>query len=183
MDLEEHLRSKSSRVPSIKGLSIRFLKTYLQPITSSFLGVFSEKNIPPRLSRKQNGTMIILLGKSAQEVGHYVTLILSPQYVLYIDTFGLPCLSSSIRTFIARSKRDLFFNTKQIQAVTSKYCGIYSILWVLLFDEKNKRVKSVKFQAPHLNDDLCRMYIIKIINKNALYSSAFISHFFYIEKE
>ena len=65
---------------------------------------------------------------------HWVSLFIDhDNYAEYFDSFGLPPLYSEIFDCLENNKIGmLFYNSIQIQGVTSKTCGNYCVLFVKL---------------------------------------------------
>ena len=132
-------------------------------ISNNYLGVFPFDALPSQT--KETCMLVINVGQ------HFVTLYISPNFVLYVDSLGLPIMHESIKKFIERHAPSLqvFYNTKQVQSLTSSHCGFYAVLFTLLFDGKKPLLDSgcIKFFSNRKyltrNDQKCVNYIKSIV--------------------
>ena len=49
---------------------------------------------------------------------HFVCIYCCQDYILYLDSFGLPCHNPYIGKFLVSLRRDLFYNQQQIQSIS-----------------------------------------------------------------
>lgn len=124
---------------------------------SLFKGIYPVDGIPKRISAHKNFIIIINIGL------HFVTLYAKPKVLIYIDSFGQKP-PSSLHSFLQSCKqKSVVYNKKQIQSLESTHCGLYAVLYVLLFNAKKsgKKCKSIKFNGNNLlkNDDICIRHI------------------------
>lgn len=150
------------------GISNFFIDSILKSVknNSYYYGVYSANNIPTHLITKKNFSIISNLSNVGENGSHFITIIAYCNYVLYLDSFGLPCINENIATFLNSLKRPIFYNATQIQDFSSLFCGYYCVLFVLFFNchKKNKHLQ-MHFNNANLleNDNKCVMYICKFI--------------------
>lgn len=148
------------------GLSNVFVEKLVSAVCPYFLGVFSSDEIPSNISKEKSACIIVNLNSKRNfSLGHFVTIILKPSYVLYIDSFGLPCFVQTVREFLFACSRPVFFNDQQVQEESSKFCGLFSTLFAIAFDPTRDLKVSLKFSVEDLtkNDMLCHKYLCEII--------------------
>ena len=88
------------------GLTNYEIEAYLYPRTLDFRGVYSADSIPPALKGgRANFSIICNLSRIGQAGSHLVSIISRAAYVLYIDSFGLPCSTDTINDFFSRAKK------------------------------------------------------------------------------
>lgn len=131
--------------------------------TKYFRGIFAYDAIPNHLWRNKCFVIIVNIGL------HFVTLYVEPDHLVYIDSFGAPAPIHVKNNIYANCGRAHFYcNQVQIQSYDSSHCGLFAVLFVLLFDWRKKRGRSrlprVKFSRKRLarNDNLCVLYIKKL---------------------
>lgn len=88
-----------------------------------------------------NGAWIINLQDDVvngiNEMGtHWTALWIEEGGAVYADSFGFPA-PSDVEVFIHKRFHDYLYNTKQVQDITTAYCGRYAILF-LVYMMKNK---------------------------------------------
>ena len=139
-----------------------------------YQGTFSADKIPIsellRFSSAKEFSLVINLQKSVdvskQPTGHFVTVIGCPEYTLYIDPFGLPCIQENVRDFLFKRQLPVYYSSSVIQESMSVFCGLYCLLfisyfyqwprWNLKFETDTKKLK--------MNDDLCLYYLNKLFS-------------------
>lgn len=134
-----------------------------------YRGIFASDDIDPTLTKTKNFSIVvnILPINQSHQVGHFISIIGRANSVLYIDTLGMECIFPPIARFLEKCQRPIFYNEKQIQSMSSNYCGLFCILFVLFFDRKKKKHKNTtnrllfykKNKNLIKNDRLCEMYI------------------------
>lgn len=149
---------------AFKGLTNFEINNALKPICNSFNGVFSSDTIPSNIV---NGSIICNLSRADQFGTHFVTVIIKPTHILYIDTFGIPCHIAGIRNFMTSFNRPIYYNATQIQALSSAYCGYFAMLFCLQNDYEH--ISSLAFSTNlRDNDHICIQYLnqyLHAINK------------------
>jgi hypothetical protein len=148
----------------MEGVSNHYIESILHPICKKFLGVFSADTIPEKLLEQDTFSIVCNLSKAGETGSHFVSIIALRNRVLYIDSLGLPCIVPEICVFLAKLRKPLYINSKQVQATDSKYCGFYCILFVLYFDKDVPMIK-LQFDDANLltNDNLCIEYIKQLL--------------------
>lgn len=147
----------------MEGVSNHYIDSVLKPICANYCGVFSANNIPISLRKKKVFSIVCNLSNEGQAGSHFVTILSFPNYVIYIDSLGLPCIIEPISNFLSRLNKPVFYNTTQIQSAKSKFCGFYCILFVLLYDRKPNIKLSFTRKNLMLNDERCVEYITQIL--------------------
>lgn len=94
---------------------------------------------------------------------HFITIHAKRSFILFIDSFGMPCISPHVADFLQKCYRPVFYNSLQIQRITSKHCGLYALLFSKYFD-KNSRKMTFRFSMKN-NDHECMQYLEKLVNK------------------
>jgi hypothetical protein len=105
---------------------------------SSFFGVYSCNNISKELLNKDRFSIICNLSPVTSIGTHFITIICFPTYVLYIDSFGFPSMSENISSFLLKLNKPIFYNRKQLQDFNSNFCGYYTAMFIIFFDEHSK---------------------------------------------
>jgi len=147
------------------GISNFYVTSILKPTCETFHGVFSADTIPTQLLQRDIFSIVCNLSKVDEPGSHFVTIISQPHKIFYIDSLGLPCVTPAIDKFLRKLRKPVFFNRRQIQHVSSKFCGFYCILFVLYFDRKE--TSPLRFESTNLllNDRVCVKKIQEILNK------------------
>ena len=127
-------------------------------VSKNFRGVLPF-NMLPHSSLLQSDYLIFIIN-----VGHhFITLLVHPNYIYYIDSLGLPIWREEVKVFCSQFDLPIYYNPTQIQHPLSSHCGLYAVLFVILMDNAMKKKKSpiIKFNTSELrkNDDKCVMYI------------------------
>lgn len=107
--------------------------------------------------------------KSPLPAGHFVTFIVRPEEVLYIDPTGTNTtkfhIVKLIENIVQHTKKTLRAQHKRIQGVNSAHCALYAILYCVYYNEDD-RTMTLKFtDDPAKNDKLCVQYLKKLIDK------------------
>ena len=113
----------------------------------NFLGIASADTVPvPLLNSKEHFSLIANLDKYGDPGTHFITLIGLPTCVLYIDTLGLPNYFSRTLwhclTRLNRPLKSIYSMTEHVQTHESNMCGDFSAYFCIIFDKKNKEIKS-----------------------------------------
>lgn len=135
---------------------------------SAYQGVYTHFNIPSSLKQLPNFSIIVNVG------AHFVAIYATPQYILYLDPFGTPIMQANIVHTLTSEEYDrpIFTNCRQVQALDSTHCGLFSCLFVLHLETKRLQTPfykdvQLKFVSKNLtkNDFLCIKYLKRIIRK------------------
>ena len=89
--------------------------------------------LPACLAADKASGFIINLDKQVEIGSHWVSLFYNGlgQFT-YFDSFGFGPLSSEIVEFIKNnSTRPLLYNTRHLQTIVSKTCGLYAVYFIL----------------------------------------------------
>jgi hypothetical protein len=127
----------------------------LKSICPSFRGVFSADNIPNQID---SGSIICNLSRADEVGSHFVTIIIKPKYVRYIDTFGIPCQIDGINRFLYQLNRLVLYNSTQIQSLKSSFCGYFTMLFCLQNDHNCGNGITFSDNLTD-NDQICIQYL------------------------
>lgn len=146
------------------GISNLYIESILRPTCPDFLGVFSANTIPTALLQRDKFSIVCNLSGVEEPGSHFISIIASTDSVLYIDSLGLVSVVAEISNFLGKLKKPVYYNERQVQDVSSKYCGFYCILFILYV---NYPCTSVSFYDKQLlrNDVVCVKKIREILNK------------------
>jgi hypothetical protein len=148
----------------IGGITNKYIESILlEQCSDNFKGVFSSDNVPHHLAATNQFSIICNLSKENEKGSHFISIIAFEDYVFYIDSFGLPCYESSLKKFLSKTSRPIFFNTVQIQDFSSNFCGFYCMLFVLYFNARVKK-KMTFSNNLSLNDSICVNYIKTLVS-------------------
>ena len=159
-----------------RGITNSFLTDLASHLSlSSFRGVFAADEIPRKLIREERPFSIIVnLAKRRpsssspfSNTGHFVCLRVEENFVLYIDSFAMGCWQENVCRFLGEMNVPVFSNTTLIQHPKSMYCGLFAMLFCLLFDMQEKGLKTTRFNFDSKNlkrnDSLCISYFKDMI--------------------
>lgn len=144
----------------IFGLSNIYIDSKLRTICHNYLGIYSSDNIPSSLS-SSNGTLICNLSPQGTIGSHFITIILAPKAVYYIDSLGRSCSNSTIKNFLKMTNRPIFFQSEPMQLPHSSYCGFYCMLVVTMYALKNEWRNP--FRQKNVNNDLKCLFLLSMI--------------------
>ncbi len=93
------------------------------------------------LPKKLNvGKYIMLIHPSREErTGHWIAIDVWPNEVLYFDSYGQP----PPQRVVASTKKPIYYNNKQIQALNHSHCGVYSIYFLMTGARGLKRFRVI----------------------------------------
>ena len=122
--------------------------------SKSFRGIFMHNELPKKIKAEESG--VVNLDDSSGNGTHWVAYYNSPRlgYVVYFDSFGLPP-SDTIYKYLYTSGKDVYYNSSQIQDITSVKCGYYVVDFIKHMDKGMDPVDYFyKFvQRPSLDND------------------------------
>ena len=147
----------------MEGITNKYIESVLNPVCNNFIGVFSSDTLPTNL-KKEHFSLVCNLSKAEAIGSHFITIIGQSGKVLYLDSFGLPCIVKEIQRFLKMLNQPILQNAKQIQDIESKMCGFYCILFCMYYD-KLKFNFQLAFDDSKLliNDKLCVKYIKQLL--------------------
>jgi hypothetical protein len=143
-----------------------------------FKGVFSCNNIPKHILLYKYFNIICNLDKEGEKGSHFVAIVANPNKILYIDPLGNDCANESLCKFMRRAsqpqqqersrptrKRKIHSLNIAMQHPLSPFCGFYSMLFMLFYDETEPPIE-IKFSSSNLenNDKKCIDYIIQLLH-------------------
>lgn len=142
------------------GLSNIYIDDQLRPECSKYLGIYSSDNIPQHLSIKL-GTLIANLSPEGTLGSHFITIILLPSKILYIDSLGQKCKNVNICNFMNSCEKPVYYQSECMQDSESSYCGFYAMLVVTTY-ELTSRWKNPFKKNCKTNDFRC----IRLLSDN-----------------
>ncbi len=97
-----------------------------------FIGTYPRDVLPKNRIQSKPCAIIINTDESTKPGQHWVALFLRKDGVAeFFDSFGLSYIHEDILKFLKRNKiKNLIYNSKQLQSVTTSTCGAYCILFV-----------------------------------------------------
>ena len=132
---------------------------------NNYQGTFSCNTLNKPHKNKALSTYIFNLSKINEKGTHLVAISLKNNDVLYFDSFGLSCENKDILSFIYSVNNKYQYNALQIQHLTSNYCGLYCLAFVMQQDKGNKKIDKFlqMFNVNNKleNDDIVVKYILK----------------------
>ena len=171
-----------------EGVSQEFLNSltrcFPNKIVHNFQGVFNLTQAEKRictLKKEEEFCCIINLCTDEDvergQVGHFVSIIKRKNGALmYLDPFGLPAIHKGAKTFMRAISKNKFilYNKKCVQSMTSSFCGLYALLFLLKMagqkkEEEEKYAwekKNIFFNENDMdgkNDERCLKYINHIV--------------------
>jgi len=137
-------------------------------VSSLYKGIFSYNDALTHLTHVCDFVIIVNVGL------HYVVMYGTPDYVLYIDSFGHPASQPNVQDFLSKCGRAVYHNNIQIQSMQSSFCGLYSAMFVMYFDFKLSGrinyackltfVSKCNDSELRVNDSKCIAYIKQMTN-------------------
>ena len=162
-----------------QGVTNRMIQRFgLMVLSNDFKGVFAADCLPFKLCQQGNFMIIANTGRRKPSrdqprtvVGHFVAIVARPGTVWYLDPYGMSCDQPDIKKFLTLCRRRVRQNRRQFQAFDSVYCGLYALLFCLLFDRvRERRGARKKFKLAfnrkknlELNDMKCVSYLRQLI--------------------
>lgn len=139
------------------GVTNIFINEYLSKRSNDFAGTYSCDNIPPHLQAVKRFTIICNLSKVGQLGSHFVLITSRGMDILYFDPFGRPCSNHDINRFMTGCRRKIVYNDRQIQSPISTKCGLFCILYAIIFDSsQDKNTRIIKWSHNlFANDKIC----------------------------
>jgi len=116
----------------ISSLPNFFIASVLKRKCLHFKGVYSADNIDMSLSELESFNIVCNLSNFGENGTHWISIIASPTFIMYIDPLGIQCFNDKIYDFLISCNRSLFFNIKTIQPIKSNFCGFFcnNVLYV-----------------------------------------------------
>ena len=152
----------------MKGISNSNLFTFLRKHNTPIHGVYPIDKVPSYIWKKPSFIIVVNTSPHFIKYGHFITLIKTKGKAFYIDSLAL---NQNLIFFEKKMRRKLVTLNTRIQAVSSHFCGGYSILFILFYFKKPSF--SLDFYTGTNerklmgNDYLCAKYIEWCIdNKN-----------------
>ena len=157
-----------------RGMTNTFVDHICRELCSPlYRGLYPADKLPTaRLAKQEQFIIVVNLATSQMLDGHFVMIYAQPEYVLYVDSFGMPCVQPLVRSFLAECRRSVMYNAKQLQRPDSMYCAFYCILFCTYFnrqggggggEREDRRPKLFKLhftpRPSFRNDELCKKYL------------------------
>lgn len=146
------------------GLSDLYIENVLENTCVLFNGCFSCDNISENICSLKYASLIVNLSNSYESGTHFITIILKPQHVIYLDSFGKPCQNDLIYEFMRKCNRPIIMNDLCIQHVLSNYCGFFCMALCLYHDSERDFYLNYSNNLIE-NDVLSVLYVIDMINE------------------
>lgn len=143
----------------MSGITNIYIENVLRGQTNTFKGVFSCNNIPINFISEKHASIICNLAKENEVGTHFISIIQLPEFVIYIDPFGAPCVNRYILNTLGKCGKPVFYNNKTIQSLCSNFCGYFAMLFIIHFDQNNTMLCFSK--DLYKNDALCIQYLVK----------------------
>lgn len=163
----EIMKNVSKSVFPKEGITNEVLNNFLSATCSeSYMGVFDVGNLPYEIAKEENYHMVINTWR------HFVVLLATPKELVYIDPlgngpprgFGNRNLTAFLKKAETR-RRQLHIRGGPIQSAQSAFCGLYCMLFVILFDHCFETpILNFTPKASLENDKLCVSYLLKVID-------------------
>ena len=154
--------SDMSKYSEDLGVTSTYIDSFLNTECSNFLGVYSPDTLPQNL--KSKGTLVCNLSNSNLIGSHFITIVVQPQSITYIDSYGVPSENPLINAFMQRLDRPIRYNSTMIQSLASAFCGFFCILFCLYFDKK--RSTPLRFYADLAKNDVLCINLINTLRRN-----------------
>lgn len=129
---------------------------------SYYRGIYSCDTIPKNLCDIDHFGIVCNLSKEEETGTHFISIIVFPKYVFYIDSLSGTCLNPDINKFLASLQKPVFFNSKTIQSPSSLFCGFFAILFILYF-EAYRNFKLQFDSELNNNDKICIKYLCTLL--------------------
>lgn len=140
------------------------------PHSGVFQGVFPCDKLPKKVTLPC--ALIINLSKSNHSGSHWTCLYINKKgYGEFMDSLGFPVRNCYIEDFIRKHCKRISYNKKQLQNLTSNYCGLYAINFAIYkMQEGTLHNFCEKFSMNCLINDICihkqyNYYSSKLYNK------------------
>lgn len=175
--IRQIIKGVKSHTDHSAGISNVLINRFARSLCSrDFQGVYSADTIPEiMLTNRPRFIIIVNLGErkgydSNIPVGHFVCICADTSRIQYIDPYGLPCIQPKVLNFLKHCHRPIIMNKRQIQDLSSVYCGFFALLFAMYMD-RGLSVEKPKFRLKFhkrkrelkKNDVLCISYIRKLI--------------------
>lgn len=126
-------------IESRNGLTNYELEKYSKKIIgNTFLGVFPSDDFPKLFSTKKNTSVIFNLSKSNESGTHFIAIFKKGKKIYYFDSFGEICKNKNILKFLKLHTNTIYCNVKKIQSLTSNFCGLYCLSFLIVCQKNNK---------------------------------------------
>ena len=103
-------------------------------------------------------------------IRHFVAIVVTTEYILYFDSYGLACFLPPVCRFLNKLKRSLklplLHNRSKLQSVTSQHCGLFALSLVAHHEDLDS-AEPLPFvnRACALNDRRSVSYLIKALER------------------
>lgn len=130
-------------VKSINGLTNYELEKFCKKIVGKhFLGVFPSDAFPNKFNNEKNSSIIFNLSKSNEKGTHFVAILKKNGKIYYFDSFGEKCTNKNILKNLKINTNIIYYNTKKIQSITSNFCGLYCLAFLIVCQKENKSMSN-----------------------------------------
>ncbi len=151
----------------MSGLTNDYLQKLTSKLVPNFEGVFSADELHTIKNKKKKSVSIIFnTGKLGTPGIHFISIYITKNITYYFDSFGKRNIQSDIAKFITKLNRKCVMLCKPIQHITSNFCGLYALAF-LLWKNKRKPISSFYkiFSKTNLklNDKIVSKFILNEI--------------------
>ena len=133
----------------------------------TFVGAFPSDMVPID-PKTYPCAFVINTSPNNTDGDHWTALILEKDCCLFFDTLGFPILNNLILMSLKKiGIKDYKYNSKRIQSVVSNKCGHFCIAFILSYLHGYPYSTFLSNFVTDLkeNDNLCKNFIIKHMNK------------------
>lgn len=107
---------------------MEFVKHYKK--NGIFKGVFACDDLPNKV--KNPSAFIINLSKKTESGSHWIALYINAHgQAYYFDSFGIQPKNKDIILFIRNNAKEIMFNEKQLQHISSSKCGQFCCVFII----------------------------------------------------
>ena len=96
--------------------------------------IYSYDTLPTKLVEKK---FYICNDKSSSSdfsvAGHWICLLYYPDYLIYVDSFGLPVAAQFILPLLAKCDVDIIYMNYKLQNIQTTSCGLHCLTFCSLF--------------------------------------------------
>jgi len=109
---------------------------------NSFLDVYASDLLPRSISKAC--TAIVNADPQTEEVSHWLAIHFRPKSAkaCYFDSYGIVPFVPDILAFIKHNCTTWDYNKRQLQSLTSDFCGKYCCLFALYMDRATLLINS-----------------------------------------
>jgi len=139
-----------------------------------FVTLCAQNELDAPLARKirkmPHASIIVNLDDGVGVSGHFVAILFTSTETMYMDSMARSLTNHSLIRFIQSMGRErvIVENQSQIQAASSKFCGLFALSFVAVFEAGLDPISTLLWHYPrhlHQNDTLCAKYITHLFSE------------------